>query len=275
MKTILVPTDFSDGAFNALEHALHYAKSLNYSVKIVHAYSMPPTGSAVMVDITEILEKNANEELALLKKRVEALEFSDGTSISYHAVHGSVVHVINRTSEEEGIEFVIMGTQGASGITEKWLGTNAADAAKYVKDPLLIIPAKQKFKPLKDLLLATDLKIMENERQLGFLANFCFKNKCQVNFVHVRLEGDKLQDDTVMAYQNQLDSIFDENIPRIDFINADDIHDGIHQGIVRYKPDVLAVVRHEYGFFKGLFKSSVSRELIAESELPVLVLQDK
>ena len=145
MKTILVPTDFSDGAFNALEHAIHYAKRLNYAIKVVHAYSMPPTGSAVMVDITEILEKNANEELALLKKRVEALNYSEGTSISYHAFHGAVVHVIDRTSETEVIEFVDMGTKGASGITEKLLGTHAADEATYVKDPSLLISAKQKY----------------------------------------------------------------------------------------------------------------------------------
>lgn len=274
MNTILVPTDFSDGAFNALKYALRLAELLDYSIQVAHAYSMPPTGSAVMVDITEILVKNAKEELELLKRNVDKINTSN-VAISYKPHHGSVVEVINRLSRTEGIEFVVMGTQGASGITEKWLGTNAASAAKQVEDPLMIVPATHAFKNIGHILFATDLKVTENDKHLRFLSTLTSKSNAQLDFLHIRKQGEESDDEKIAKYRSQLDRIFGEGKTRITYLFDDEINDGIKDGIQTHNPDVLVVVRHEYGFFEGLFRSSVSRKLISESALPILVLQDK
>lgn len=274
MNTILVPTDFSDGAFNALKYAIRMAELLNFSVKIVHAYSMPPTGSAVMVDITEILEKNAREELALLAKKVEP-ENKSNIQITYSAQHGSVVDVIDRMSRTEGIEFVVMGTQGASGITEKWLGTNAASAAKNVEDPLMIVPANHSYKHIDHILFATDLKVTENDKHLRFLSMLASKSNAKLDFLHIRKQREESDDEKIEKYRGQLNRIFGEGKTRIAYLYDEEVNEGIKDGIETHNPDVLVVVRHAYGFFEGLFRSSVSRKLIAESALPILVLQDK
>ena len=274
MNTILVPTDFSDGAFNALGYAIRLAELLDYSIQVVHAYSMPPTGSAVMVDITEILEKNALEELELLKRKVEKINLPNVT-ITYKPLHGSVVEVINRMSRTEGIEFVVMGTQGASGITEKWLGTNAASAAKNVEDPLMIVPSNHVFKNIGHILFATDLKVTENDKHLRFLATLTSKSNAKLDFLHIRKHSEESDDDKIGKFRNQLDRIFGEGKTRITYLFDNEVNEGIQDGIETHNPDVLVVVRHAYGFFEGLFRSSVSRKLISESALPILVLQDK
>lgn len=274
MNTILVPTDFSDGAFNALKYAIRLAELLDYSIQVVHAYSMPPTGSAVMVDITEILENNALEELELLKRKVDKINLSN-VAITYKPQHGSVVEVINRMSRTEGIEFVVMGTQGASGITEKWLGTNAASAAKHVEDPLMIVPSDYSFKSIRHFLFATDLKVTENEKHLKFLSVLANKSNAEIDFLHIRKQREESDDEKISKYRSQLDRIFGESKTRIAYLYDNDINEGIKDGIETHNPDALVVVRHEYGFFEGLFRSSVSRKLISESSLPILVLQDK
>ncbi len=274
MNTILVPTDFSDGAFNALGYAIRLAELLDYSIHVVHAYSMPATGSAIMVDITEILEKNANEELELLKIKVESINKSN-VLITYNAQHGTVVEVINRMSRTEGIEFVVMGTQGASGITEKWLGTNAASAAKNVEDPLMIVPADHAYKNIGHILFATDLKVTENDKHLQFLSTLTSKSNAKLDFLHIRKQGQESDDEKIGKFRSQLDRIFGEGKTRITYLFDNEINEGIQDGIETHNPDVLVVVRHQYGFFEGLFRSSVSRKLISHSALPILVLQDK
>lgn len=273
MNTILVPTDFSDGAFNALGYAIRLAEILDFSIHIVNAYIMPPTGSMVMVDISEILEKNAKEELDLLKTKVDAINNAN-VLVSYGAEYGSVVEVINRMSRSAGIEFVVMGTQGASGITEKWLGTNAASAAKHVEDPLMIIPSNHTYKNIDRFLFATDLRITDNERHFEFLTLLVSKSNANLDFLHIRKHSEEVNEEKIAAYREQLNRIFGQEKTRITYLYDDEVNEGIKDGIDTHNPDVLVVVRHEYGFFEGLFKSSVSRKLISESALPILVLHD-
>lgn len=274
MKKILVPTDFSEGAFNALEYALHFARLLNFSVEVVHAYHMPPTGSMVMVDITEMMDKNAREELDLLKIRVDELSYARDITINYRTEHGTVVDMINRLSREPGIEFAVMGTQGASGITDKWLGTNAMDAARFVEDPLLIVPASQTYKNIDHILFATDLKLSGNETHLKFLSLIAEKSSAKIEFLHIRKQNENIDEQKLADYQEQLNRTFGKSRPRIAYLYDEEVHEGIQEAIESKRPELLTVIRHKYGFFEGLFKNSVSKQLIAESKLPILVLQD-
>lgn len=275
MKKILVPTDFSDGAFNALEYALHFARLLNFSVEVVHAYNMPATGSMVMVDITEIIAKNTQEELDLLKNRVDELSYAKDIQIVYRKEHGTVVDMINRVSREAGFEFAVMGTQGSSGITDKWLGTNAMDAVKFVEDPLMIVPANHTYKNMDHILFATDLKLTGNEDHLKFLSLIAEKSSAKIEFLHIRKQGENVDDEKLAEYQDQLNRTFGESRPRIAYLYDNEVHEGIEEAIESKRPELLVVVRHKYGFFEGLFKSSVSKQLISKSKLPILVLQDK
>ena len=274
MNTILVPTDFSDGAFNALGYAMRLAEIFDYSIKIVHAYRLPTTESGVLVDLTEILAKTAQEELDLLKTKVDAINHSNLT-ITYGAHYGSVMEVIHNFSKSEGVELVVMGTQGASGITDKWLGTVAASAAKNVEDPLLIIPANQAYRNLNHILFATDLKEIENEKHLRFLATLAKKSNSRLDFLHIRKVNEEADDEKVAKYRAQIQSIFVEDKTRISYLFDDEVNEGIKDGLETHNPDLLVVVRHKYGFFEGLFRGSLSRKLISESALPILVLQDK
>lgn len=269
MKKILVPTDFSDGAFNALIHAVHAAKILNNSIEIIHAYSMPATGSSVMVDITDVLKKNAEEEMELLKKRVGNLAIAKGVEISYTTSYGSVVDVVNRRSSEAEVSVVLMGTQGASGITEKWLGSNTAAAARNINVPLLAIPVEHAYKEIKSILFSTDMKVMEDVGCMEFVARLAKITQAEVKFFHVR-KTDEQQDEE--GYKKQIDDYFEDVNPTFSFTYNDDIAQGIEQSIKKENPSLLVVVRHEYGFFESIWHNSVSRRIINKASIPILVL---
>jgi len=271
MKKILVPTDFSDGAFNALIHAIHAAKVLKNTIEVINAYSMPATGSNVMVDITDLLKKNAEEEMLVLKKRVKDLEIAKDLSIAYTTSYGSVVDVINRKADEEQVSMVIMGTQGASGITEKWLGSNTAAAARNVSVPLLAIPVDRPYQPLTNILFSTDMKVMDDAKCMEFVARLAEKTKAEVKFFHVRKEDEK---EDVEAYKKQVDAFFKDVNPSFSFTYNEHIDEGIEQTIKKEKPSLLVVVRHDYGFFESIWHSSVSRHIINNASLPILVLND-
>lgn len=269
MKKILVPTDFSDGAFNAFIHALHAAKLLDNSIEVIHAYSMPATGSSVMVDITDVLKKNAEEEMELLKKRIENLASAKEVEITYTTLYGSVVDVVNRRSTEAEVSAVLMGTQGASGITEKWLGSNTAAAARNVKVPLLAIPVEHTYKDIKSILFSTDMKVMEDVGCMEFVAKLAKITKAEVKFLHIRKADEKPDEE---GYKKQIDDYFEDVNPTFSFAYNDNISKGIEQTIKKENPSLLVVVRHDYGFFENIWHNSISRQVINKASIPILVL---
>ncbi len=273
MKKILVPTDFSDGAFNALIHALHIAKQFGAAIDIIHAYSIPPTGTAVMVDLTDILRKNANEELVLLRERVDALNLSEGITINYLAEHGTVIDTLERSTRKHGSELVIMGTQGASGITEKWLGSNTAAAARNLNIPMIAVPAESPYQPYTNIVFATDFKIADDKQTMNLVKDFVKNFEGRLRFLHVMDPDEKTDTATTTAFRERMHSEFGAPEPTFTFVVDEDIDEGIEDAIEQYGADLLITVRHEYGFFEGLFRSSVSQKIINAASLPILIIK--
>lgn len=273
MKSILVPTDFSEGSFTALKIALQLAEKLGYKVNLFHAYSMPPTGDAVMVNITEILEKNAIEELGILKKRVKALDFGKSVDISFKAHHGQVVDVINRLGTLDHNHMAIMSTRGANDISKKILGTNASDATKNVKIPLLILPPKATIPDTPKFLFAVDLKILDNNDAHTFFSEFASDLNSEILFVNVQNSNRKVDDEQKKKYLARLDTNFGKDRAELTYISNTDIEDGIAQAIQRMKPDILVLVRHNFNFLESIFHSSVSLKLVKTAPIPIFVLQ--
>jgi len=274
MKKILVPTDFSEGAFNALIHALHHAKATGASVLLVHAYLMPPTGTAVMVDITDLLRKNAEESLGELRERTEKLEVAEGVTITYKAKHGTVTDVLHRMTEKEAIDLVVMGTQGASGISEKFLGSNAAAAARNVKCPLLAIPAEKPYKNIEKIVIATDLKDLQRPETFKIVESLAEKHDAVIRFLHVRKTDESFDHAKSESFKEQVASTFKRSAPVFTFIFENDIEDGLSDALEKDGADLLTVIQRERGFFQSLFHNSVSQKLVNEASMPVLVLHD-
>ncbi len=270
MRKIIVPTDFSDGAYNALKHAVEIAKAFNGSIDVIHAFSMPSAGSTVMVDISEMLEKNAKEEVVKLKTRMEGDGLFSQINFQFKAEHGSVVDVVRRHAKEKDSDMVVMGTHGASGFSEKWLGTNSAAVARNMDLPTLVVPSTSPYKPVKEILFATDMKVSKDETPFEVLAMLCNQFDSKTRFVHIT-DGSKEQD--FSEYKSQVARIIGKDYSSFEILENDNVENGINQAIEEFKPDLMVAVRHSYDFFTGLFHSSVTQQIIQTAALPVLVMK--
>ncbi len=273
MKSILVPTDFSEGSFIALNIAIKIANKLGYNINVFHAYSMPASGDAVMVNISEILEKNAIEELGILKKRMSMMEHSEGVDITYKAHHGKVVEVINRLGKADRSQMVIMSTRGANDFSQKVLGTTASDASKNVNMPLLIIPPDAHIPDNPKFLFTADFKVLKFDFSQKFLAEFARDLHSEISFVNIKNEKRKVAEEEKKKYLSQLDRNFGSNRSPIQYIPNTDIEEGITDAIKEFHPDILVIVRHNFSFLESIFHTSVSQKLVKSAPLPIFVLQ--
>jgi nucleotide-binding universal stress UspA family protein len=142
-REILVPTDFSEHARAALEHALELAEVFGASLTILHAYhllipmSVPPTGGGFRMPghVARELRQRAQ---AAVDGLVEAHARS-GRILRARAVESSPVQAILAEVERSRVDLIVMGTHGRTGIAHLVLGSVARRIVQMAPCPVLTL----------------------------------------------------------------------------------------------------------------------------------------
>ena len=272
IKRIIVPTDFSACATNAVRYAAKMAKDIKAEELILtHAYSIPVAyGELAISSISDaILEEQDGEIEASFKNLIQEVDELELINYSYNYKHGMIENTLPLECEEKDIDLIIMGTKGAHNFGEAMLGTNAHFIVKESKIPILIIPENEKYHSVLNIALASDYKFLEPET-LEMLKAFNAHFKSEIHIVHISdkqmLNGDE------KASAKRFEQYF-KNIPHhFHYILDDDIEHGIMHYIKGHDIQVLAVVPRKHNFFERMFSKSESKKLIYHSELPILAL---
>jgi nucleotide-binding universal stress UspA family protein len=139
-KNILVPTDFSDGAEEALDYACELARKLDATVHLVNVIGIPAVGvpelgvafTATVIDSMVVDNQKALDELAAHR----AGETRMGQVL---LKTGDARDLINQTANELGADLIVMGTHGRRGITRALLGSVAETVVRSAPCPVLTV----------------------------------------------------------------------------------------------------------------------------------------
>ncbi len=152
---LLVPLDFSEASLNALESAVHIAKQQDLNITLIHVI---PYGSLIQSGyesipvapiVLENVKKSVEEKLNLVAEDIlKRHQFGVNTLIAT----GAVAIEITQVASQMEAEMIVMGTHGASGLKEFFLGTNAYDVIKKSTCPVLTIPPNQKWNGFSKIL---------------------------------------------------------------------------------------------------------------------------
>lgn len=139
-KRILVPQDFSDDASAALDFAIELAKQLGGELHLLHAYRPPievfsPYGVAIPDAVMPELRQAAERQLKELAARVEAA----GLTAQVHLREGAAAEVIAESARELGVDLIVMGTRGRTGLAHVVLGSVAERTVRSAPCPVLTL----------------------------------------------------------------------------------------------------------------------------------------
>lgn len=150
-KIILVPTDFSEVASNAIEHAVNYSKILQKEITLIH-----------------IIKKDVElqEAESYMQSQVENVQLKHGIKVNSVIREGSIFSTIGEVSEELGAELVIMGTHGRKGM-QKLIGSWALKVTVSTKAPVIIVKDPPRNKTLNKIVFPVDFK-KENKEKIGW-----------------------------------------------------------------------------------------------------------
>lgn len=263
MKHLICPTDFSDTATNACRLASGLAREIDAKLTLLHVMHVPvvDANSAAVAPAAHMKEQedNSHQRLNILAAELKS-EF--GIEVEVNACFGLAAEAIADKENDLNADMVVMGTNGASGSVEKWLGTVSYAVSKNSKKPVLVVPPNSTFKPFKNIILADDHEenLMPARKYIEEL--FVSKNYV-LHAVSVEETGDE------GAYKEEVVNKTDhEKVVCVwgeDLINALSKYANVHQA------QLLAVKRHKRSFIESLFHKSATKAILNEIKIPVLV----
>jgi nucleotide-binding universal stress UspA family protein len=276
MKKILVPTDFSSCATNALDFAAQSAKIIKAELTLLHVFDMAdyvyPETVGADLDYRQSMLNEVTDQLLELKNEIGR---KDGITISTSVYEGTVTEGILQTIDDLGIDFVVMGTSGASGLKEKLIGSETAAIIGKAKTPILAIPDEYKWKKPEEIVLATnhfedDPVILDFLFELAYLfsANISaivFTDKDDKAIVVIEHTKNAFDYEKMLKEQYRVEKFFVKELIGNEFENT------IEQYIVQNKVDLLAVVTYKKTFIDRLLHPSIAKKMSYHTKIPLLV----
>lgn len=139
-ENILVPTDFSDGAAIALNHAKEFAKPMKANIHLLHVVQsmVYPTGIEVAHDSLVNLEKEIHSTAEKKLKEISEELAADGISSTYSISAGKPSDQIIGYSSKKDCDLVVIATHGAGGIEHFLFGSTTEKVIRKVECPILV-----------------------------------------------------------------------------------------------------------------------------------------
>ena len=265
MKKVIIPTDFSFNALKAIDYALDLFKNETCTFYILHGYHNAPSSD---------MSKSATEKkLDLL---VKSLELQNADKEFYFEGILKTESVLNLTNQSQKIinaDFIIIGTRGASTLSQIFIGSNALDLIEHLENSaLIIVPPEYGSTSSKEIVFATDYKHTFTNAELSPLLKMVNLKKTTLNIAHVKTE--EVLSDEQKANKELLKSELKATKHRFFEI---ELQDNVAYTLYQIEKenqriDTMVILKTKHGFFKQLLRENIIKNLSAKTKIPLLVL---
>jgi nucleotide-binding universal stress UspA family protein len=264
MNKILVPVDFSDTSLNALSYAIKLFGGSEVEFTVLHTYEVS-TGAFRMKSIDWILEEDAEREMDALIKRMEREE--PAAVLKPKIVKSNAVSAITSLGNSGSYDFIIMGTKGASGLKEVFIGSVASGVISNTQAPVLVVPDNYLYRPWNEIVFAIGNIPLSSASVVNPLRELAMLHSCKINVLHIA-EGEKLDLEEVLS------TIEDLN-PSVTYaFGAGKINERLNDYLTENDAGLLCLIRSNKDFFSRIFNESVTLKQTFNSPVPLLILHN-
>ena len=274
MKKILVPTDFSANAKKAMTVAASIAQKNGADVLLLHTNTaaayvspLPEYYTAEQYDMSEYYE-NAASELYKLKQEVSA-QYGN-VSIETRVEEGFLYDTIARIAQEEGVDLVVMGTKGATGTLEFFLGSNTEKVIRTAPCMVLAVPESSgDFNPARVVLAST----LKPEQSAAFEALAAWQKYQNFEVLVLYLNnptGFNTEEEVAKAAEDMAKANGLENVSAYVSGNTFSEEESIVQFAAEREAGMIAMATHQRKGLSHLLFGSLTEDTANHSDIPVL-----
>ncbi len=280
MQNILVPTDFSNDAYNALYYASRLFKREKCNFVLLNAYSenTPLVSRAVHNEnhkgLLEQLKDESCEELKHTFHRINLDHKCRNHRYELIPKKMDLIEAISKTIDEYDIDLVVMGNKGQSNRMSVFLGSSTTRTMTSIKKcPILAIPMNKEFEVPYQIAFATNYKKYYDAQMLNPLSNMATLCGAAVRIVHINEEAhlSKTQESNLKTLRTYLDSV--ENTVHW-MPNFTSKTKAIQVFLSELGIDMLAMVNFKHSFLEKLLHEPIIKKLTFNLDIPFLVIPE-
>ena len=273
MKRILVPTDFSEHAEDALKVAAKIAKKNDSEIIILHMLELPHQMNDAILGGTSIPEtmlfmKKANEML----DEISSKPYLEGIQVTEIVKMDKPIHGITQVSQDNEIDLIVMGSHGSSGIEELLIGSNTEKVVRNSEIPVLVIKKDISDFKVENIVFASDFS-EETKKPFEKLLNFTKFFGSKIHFVTICTPNSFKPSHVVEKTMNDFISQFNITNYTSHAYNDTNIEKGIINFSNSINADIIGMCTHGRTGFAHFFNGSISEGLVNHTIRPVITFK--
>lgn len=276
MKRIILPTDFSKNAYNAISYALKLFKEIECTFYLLNTYTPAiyqaeyVLHSPGQIGLGDIYQENSLTQLNDLKNKLVSEFKNKKHTFMVHSAFNILVDEIVESSKKEHADLVVMGTQGATGAKEIFIGTNTVHVIKRGCCPVLAIPSGFNYEPPKAILFPTDFEIEYQKEQMQELLDLAEHHESKIEIIHVSSGYDLTR--SQLKHKAKLKGILGGIAHLYHELPSQEVITAINTFQQNKKIDILVMIQNRHSFLERLFIEPVIKKLGFHETIPFMVI---
>ncbi|MCF7559282.1 universal stress protein [Sabulilitoribacter multivorans] len=273
MKKLLVPTDFSEQAENALKVAAQLAKKYDCEIYLLHILEIPlqevdPMSSYSSLPEAVFFMKLAHQKFEKLKSKDYLEGLTVHETVDFHEIFKGVFHV----SKKHNIDLIVMGSNGVSGLREMLIGSNTEKVVRTSETPVLVVKNEHKDFKVNDFVFASDFKD-ESKKTYEKAINFAQTLGSKMHLLMVNTPTKFITTGEAKERIESFAKSFNFSNYSVNIYNDISIEKGVMNFSKSIHADLIGMSTHGRQGISHFFNGSISEDLVNHAKRPVITFK--
>jgi nucleotide-binding universal stress UspA family protein len=279
-RKILLPTDFSKNAWQAINYALKLYNNDPCDFYVLNVFSAT---SNILDSLLNMEPGSELYETAKIKSETGLARILD--MLTLHAKHNpkhhfevistfnNVIEAIKDIVEKKDIEMIVMGTKGETNSSQSAFGSTSTYVMEKVRNcPVIVVPESAKIELPKEIVFPTSYRTHFKSRELNYLTDIAKKCNAHLAILHVieKEELDKTQKDN----KAMLEDYFDGLSYSFHTLSNYAIEPAVNMFVESRGSDMVAFINKKHAFFGSILTNPMVKGISFHSKVPILVMHD-
>ncbi len=281
MEKVLIPTDFSENAWNAIDYAMQLFRTRRCTFYLLNTYTPVIPSSrfmAKMIDGVRIVDAVRNSSEEGLQKTVSQIKkkyHNPNHEFKMISSFNLLVDEIKDIVDSEGIQLIVTGTKGASGIEEVFMGSNTVRIIKNAKKcPVLAIPQHFEFITPSEVAFATDFNRFYTSSELNPLLELAQMFQATIRIVHVQY-GIKALSELQQFNLNMLRRYLngtEHYVHTVSELNS--VSQTLEVFAKELDIHLLALLNYQHSYMEKMTREPIVKRTAFHTQIPLLVIPE-
>jgi nucleotide-binding universal stress UspA family protein len=269
---IMVPVDFTPVAYKALQFLNLLLEKAPLNLHLVHVIQVNAAEWAGTTDSSESIDRaqvHAQEQRA--QQQFDELRKQADIDFSSAVIYGGLTTSLTKYAEQQQIDLIIMGTEGADGWFERISGSEAQHVVRHTHIPVITIQKDASITPIHNILWVADFSAEKQpEQSVNTIKTLQQLFGAQLHLLQIIEKSDAPKLDSINANMQRFAEELQLQNYELHFKSDDKVPAGVRNFNQESEMDLVLIGTHGRKGFSHIFYGSIAETLVNHCIRPLL-----